>query len=123
MKKFLFLILGCLILMGAGCKQNIEKTANQTLGLETVNMGQQAIKDLAEARAKELFNQKVNEGLDFSNGPCLSEEIIDDWSVDIAHSPRQTVDDEAANQCQNFRNGKTHHFVELDTNGNVINVK
>lgn len=123
MKKFLLFIAGLIILTGAGCKQNIEKTANQTLGLGAFNVEQKAQKDIAEAKAKELFGQEANEGIDLKNGPCLAEEIIVDWSVDIVHSPRQDIDNKAENQCQNFRNGKTHHFVELDLNGNIINIR
>jgi hypothetical protein len=40
--------------------------------------------------------------------------------ADIAHEPRQPVDDEPANQCARFRNGEAHHFVELDPDGALI---
>jgi hypothetical protein len=55
-----------------------------------------------------------------SVGPCLAEEIINDWAADVAHSPRQPVDDLPENQCQSFRNGKVGHFVELDTEGKFL---
>lgn len=71
-------------------------------------------------RAKELFRQKQTEGMDLSNGPCLSEEIIQDWCVDVAHNPRQPVDNLPENQCRSYREGRVHHFVELDPQGNVI---
>ena len=74
----------------------------------------------AVRRAKELFQQKKAEGMDFSNGPCLSEEIIQDWCADVAHNPRQPVDNLPENQCQSYREGKVHHFVELDPEGNLI---
>jgi hypothetical protein len=74
----------------------------------------------AVRRAKELFQQKKAEGMDFSNGPCLAEEIIQDWCVDVAHNPRQPVDNLPENQCQSYREGRVHHFVELDTNGDII---
>jgi hypothetical protein len=77
-------------------------------------------RDEAVRKAKELFAQKQREGMDFSSGPCLSEEIIPDWCVDVAHDPRQPVDDEPANQCRSYGDGRVHHFVELDPNGNVI---
>ena len=77
-------------------------------------------RDRAIQMAKELFRQKKQEGLDVSDGPCLSEEIIPDWCVDVAHSPRQAVDNVPQNQCRSFRQGRVHHFVELDTNGDVI---
>lgn len=70
--------------------------------------------------AMELYEQRRAEGMDFSQGPCLAEEIIPDWCVDIAHSPRQPVDNLPQNRCQSFRSGRTHHFVELDPDGKLI---
>lgn len=69
--------------------------------------------------ALNLYAKKKQEGVDFANGPCLGK-IADDWVLDIAHNPRQTVDDKAENQCADFRTGSAHHFVELDPNGNLI---
>ena len=77
-------------------------------------------RDKAIAAAKFIYAGKANE--DLSAGPCLSESIpgLSDWAVDIAHDPRQPVDDQPANQCQSFRNGDTHHFVELTPGGQLI---
>ena len=77
-------------------------------------------RDQAIRVAKELYQQKKAEGLDFSNGPCLSDEIIPDWCVDIAHWPRQPIDNRPENQCRSYREGRVHHFVELDEDGNLI---
>ncbi len=57
---------------------------------------------------------------ELSNGPCLSNQLADDWVCDVAHSPRQAVDNIAENQCEWFRQGKAHHFVEVDENCNLI---
>lgn len=62
----------------------------------------------------------LEEERDLSNGPCLSDEIIDDWVCDVAHSPRQPIDNDPANQCGAFRKGEAHHFVEVDPNCNFI---
>lgn len=61
-------------------------------------------------------------GTDFTKGPCIAEQLdgMPDWSVDVAHDPREDVDNQAANQCQAYRQGKTHHFVELDPDGKLI---
>ena len=60
----------------------------------------------------------------YANGPCLSDNNPDwnitDWVCDVAHSPRQPVDDLSENQCQAFRNGQAHHFVEVDPSCNFI---
>lgn len=57
---------------------------------------------------------------DLSNGPCLSNEIISDWVCDVAHSPRQALDNQPENQCVSFREGATKHFVEVDVDCNLI---
>jgi hypothetical protein len=77
-------------------------------------------KDRAIAAAKFIYAGKAKE--DLSAGPCLSESIpgLSDWAVDVAHDPRQPVDDQPANQCRSFRDGDTHHFVELTPEGQLI---
>lgn len=62
----------------------------------------------------------LDAGIDLSNGPCLSDEIIEDWVCDVAHSHRQAVDNNQANQCEAFRKGEAHHFVEVDPECNFI---
>jgi hypothetical protein len=81
----------------------------------------QGDKDKAVAAARFIYAGKAS-SLDLSSGPCLAESIpsLSDWAVDIAHDPRQAVDDQPANQCQSFRNGDTHHFVELTPGGQLI---
>lgn len=119
-----------LALLVSGCSlkktaQEAVNTAQETAGAVT---GETALKAkakadraLAIARAQEEFKQKrlIFEE-DLSRGPCLSESLLPGWVADIAHNPRQVMDDEPANQCQNYRNGTATHFVELDTEGNLI---
>lgn len=72
-------------------------------------------RDVCEALCKE----KLAAGVDLSNGPCLSNQIADNWVCDVAHKPRQEVDNDPANQCPKF--GKTAmHFVEVDPECNFI---
>ena len=40
--------------------------------------------------------------------------------ADVAHDPRQPVDDDPANQCEEHPSGEADHFVELDPEGNFI---
>ena len=77
-------------------------------------------RDKAVAAAKFIYAGKAKE--DLSAGPCLSESIpgLSDWAVDVAHDPRQAVDEQPANQCRSFRSGDTHHFVELTPTGQLI---
>lgn len=80
----------------------------------------QSDRGLAIRLAQDLFREKQAQGLDLSRGPCLAEEVIPDWCVDVAHSPRQEVDNLPVNQCESWLAGRVHHFVELDPEGNVI---
>lgn len=79
----------------------------------------EAEKDAAVAAAHDAYDQAVEQGVDMSNGPCLGE-ITDNWVADVAHEPREEIDDEPANQCEAYRKGEADHFVELDPDGNLI---
>lgn len=70
--------------------------------------------------AQQIYSEKKAEGIDFSTGPCLSEDLMEGWVADIVHSPRQPVDDVPENQCQSYRSGKAFRLVELDPDGNVV---
>src|SRR3954447_9103621 len=82
----------------------------------------QDARDRAVNEAMAAYRQAKDDGTDLSRGPCIAEQLpgLPDWVADVAHDPRQPVDDVPANQCQRFRNGQAHHFVELDTSGNLI---
>lgn len=79
--------------------------------------------DTAINQATHLFNQKKKESFDFTDGPCLSNALLPGWVLDIAHSPRLSVDDLEENQCTAYISGDAKHFVELDPEGNLIRVK
>lgn len=59
-----------------------------------------------------LCEYALADELDLSDGPCLSEEVVEDWVCDVAHNPRTDVDDLDTNQCDNFGEGAAH-FVEV----------
>jgi len=109
----LFIVLFYILIL-SGCAQN-EKQAVTT----------NKITDNSKAvlLAKEIYAQEKAKGTDFSNGPCIANPIeqMPDWVVDIAHSPRQAVDNLPENQCSAFSQRKASHFVELDESGNLIN--
>lgn len=123
MKRFfliLFLIFFSILLNG--CQKQGQDITNAVTGLGAIDQKIQADKDLAVAQAKELYRQVMMNSEDLSTGPCLSNNLIPDWVLDIAHNPRQPIDNQPENQCSAFREGKAHHFVELDLDGNVIKV-
>lgn len=70
--------------------------------------------------AKAAYEQAVAAGVDLSSGPCIGDPVIPGWVADVAHDPREAVDDDPANQCASYRSGESKHFVELDPDGNLI---
>lgn len=113
-KTFFFLSAFFLVFLflGAGCLQKEKPTQ--------VEEKVKSEKDQAIEKSKELFKQKKEEGIDMAQGPCLSNEIIPGWVLDVAHSPRESIDNQPENQCSAYREGKAKHFVELDPEGNLI---
>jgi hypothetical protein len=71
------------------------------------------------ALAKQAYQDAKARGVDMSRGPCLGV-ITNDWVADVAHDPRQDIDDDPANQCEAYRSGEASHFVELTPEGDFI---
>ena len=82
----------------------------------------QSDRDRAVDEAQTAYRQFIATGQPTGPGPCISESLpgLADWVADIAHSPRLPLDDQPQNQCQRYRAGQAHHFVELDENGTLI---
>ncbi len=57
---------------------------------------------------------------DMDMGPCLSNTIAPGWVCDVAHNPREDVDNLPENQCKSFRLGDAQHFVEVDEECEII---
>lgn len=72
--------------------------------------------------AQTLYTYTKSTGKDLTNGPCLGK-ADEDTVVDIAHNPRQSIDDNPTNQCPDFREGKAKHFIELDLTGEIIRIQ
>ena len=72
--------------------------------------------------AGSAFERAQESGAVLDDGPCIAEQLpgLDDWVVDIAHDPREPVDDDPANQCRRYRDGEASHFVELTPGGELI---
>lgn len=79
--------------------------------------------DSAINQAKLLYRQKKERGENLSNGPCLSTALMPNWVADIVHDPRLAIDDLPENQCSSYIEGRSQHFVELDTDGNLIRAR
>jgi hypothetical protein len=89
------------------------------LALVLVGCGGADADEQTIALAKQAYEQAKAEGVDMANGPCLGV-IKPGWVADVAHDPREDVDDEPENQCPEYRSGEADHFVELDPDGNFI---
>lgn len=79
--------------------------------------------DNAVKKAMDVYKTRKEAGEEFETGPCLSNDLLPDWVVDIAHNPRQALDNLPENQCAAFIEGRAKHFVELDLEGEVIRIK
>jgi len=110
-KKLMILLIGIILI--SGC-----------IGQEERPPEKPSDKDNAILACEQECNAKLNENIDLSKGPCLLNPIQDvpDWICDVAHNPRQTLDNQPENQCSVFRDGKAHHFVEVDVNCELIQV-
>jgi len=88
-----------------------------------VQQDRQSIQERAKTKCIDLC-EKYKGVMDYANGPCISDNNLDwdveDWVCDVAHSPRENVDNLPENQCIAFRNGEAHHFVEVDPNCEFI---
>jgi len=71
--------------------------------------------EILTSACRQACYQVINEGQDLSAGPCLLDPIPQDsnWVCDIAHNPRQAIDNEKENQCNAWHNGTAKHFIEL----------
>jgi len=69
-------------------------------------------------QAKKLYDERKKSNEDFSNSPCLAENIADGWAVDVIHNPR-TVQDEQ-NKCASYEQKTVEHIVEISPDGKII---
>lgn len=80
--------------------------------------------------AMAAWSNASDAGEPLGDGPCIAEDLSDatpdapakleDWVADVAHDPREDVDDQPENQCQRYREGEAEHFVELTSDGALI---
>jgi len=113
MHRAIFILLGIImlaILFVSGCTETVQTPGSQKV----------YTKDDAFAACKELCEASKDAGVDLSEGPCLSDQIVKDWVCDIAHDPRQPTDNDPENQCQAFIKQEAHSFIELDENCELI---
>lgn len=106
MKKFFSLLFLFLIIFLAGCAQSSEEERARLICINECK-------------------KSLEEGKDLSNGPCLLNPIkeIPNWVCDVAHNPREFIDNLEENQCSAYREGKANHFIEVDPSCNFIRAR
>jgi len=107
-RRIIFLIIPALFLLG-GCQKIVDPNSDQPVTQAE-----------AVTKCQQLCQQRLGSGVDLSAGPCLSEKLLPDWVCDVAHSPRQVIDDQSVNQCAVYWQGEVSHFVEVDQNCKLI---
>ncbi|MBI2445635.1 eight-cysteine-cluster domain-containing protein [Candidatus Micrarchaeota archaeon] len=90
------------------CVKDMFESSSQLEGQKEAEFN--CVQSCREARAR---------GTDLSAGPCLSNAAAPGWVCDVAHSPRQAVDDLDANTCPAF-GVSARHFVEVDQDCQII---
>lgn len=90
--KLLFII-SVLVLAGAVCVKKPTLPVPADVNAPQIKTDAER----ATEEAKKVFAEIKAAGVDMSSGPCLSNEIIPDWVADVAHWPRQEVDNDPAN--------------------------
>jgi len=114
---FLFLLIS---LPFIGCSPVLE--FNDQIAREFSTANDQA--DIVKDEAKALLEQKKKNltETDLVQGPCLGM-VNDNWVVDIAHNPRTPEDEQPANQCQEYYDGRATHFIEISPDGQILKVQ
>lgn len=69
--------------------------------------------------SRSLFETARVSGMRF-NSQCLGRCI--DYSVDVVNVLRNSEDNLVENQCSDYRQGITKHFIELDKNGEIVKI-
>jgi len=70
--------------------------------------------------ARMMLDIELKTGYDLENRPCLSEELVPGWAVDIVHQPTTEVDSMLKNQCRLYQEGKVPNIIYMDEFGHII---
>lgn len=131
MKKIVYLIIGIIIgVIGVlmilrgfnGGEDNWIKNENGTYvkhGNPDIVPNEVNEQEIAIVCAKNLYLQANASGMQF-NSQCLGRCL--NYSVDVVNVPRNEEDDIPPNQCPEFLNKITNHFIELNKDGDVVRI-
>lgn len=105
------------IISVSGCTQYAQQSQYQPTGNQS--QAQQATQEQSPVDITDTCVQACKDALaqgrNLEQGPCLLDPATEnkDWVCDVAHSPRQDVDNLPENQCSSYRSGVAAHFVEV----------
>lgn len=110
MRKIVLIALLAMTVLIAGC---VNKEARER---------ESEIESLIQ-ECKNACKEAIANGIDLSNGPCLLDPMSNSsWVCDIAHKPREAIDNLKENQCKAWHNKTATHFIELTPNCELIRV-
>jgi len=124
LRKLLFLTIILAVGIGIAYYMNVSVVRNQMD--EIISISEQKINELkghranAIRQARKLLDEKLKSGYDLENRPCLAEEIVPGWAIDIVHQPIEEVDMLEINQCQSYLEGKVENIILMDEFGHQI---
>jgi hypothetical protein len=126
MQKLLLILLAAVItailISVFGYEQKVKETIKTVAGENTLNVNAMEDQAIATYLAREAFLQAKADEVDFSQGPCISDNLMPGWVVDMVHTPRLAIDDKKENKCPAIVSGRVKHLIELDTKGNLVNI-
>lgn len=111
-KKFPVVLLLLLLFLVFGCTE-LKSDFDQS--------GAMHLDDL-KSKCINLCRLTLDKNIDLSNGPCLGL-IATDWVCDVAHYPRQSVDNLLENTCLDFASQNAHHFIEVNEDCKIIQIE
>ena len=108
-KTYLFLTFLIFTISMSGCGKK-QVTEDETDTTEIIN-DEKILTDICINECKNALNL----GRNLDNGPCLLNPIKENNKLvcDVAHSPRESIDNIPENQCSSFREEKSNRFIEV----------
>ena len=110
----LILTLSVFIIFLSGCAQSPGGENESAVGNSETSPASYE-QTLIDACIQACENAKAR-GTNLENGPCLLNPMPQNnsWVCDVAHDPRQDIDNLIENRCSSFGKGETKHFIEVN---------
>ncbi|MBU1164062.1 hypothetical protein KKA15_00695 [Patescibacteria group bacterium] len=124
MKKLLLLTIIIAIVIGVAYYKNV-KIVRESMD-KIIASSEEKLDDFKSNKAnairegRKMLDEKLISGFDLEKRPCLAEEIVPNWAIDIVHNPLEDVDSEAENQCQSYLEGRVENIILMDEYGHQI---